>query len=226
MRKLVAVLFAAGLLLGCSKDRRPSAPKERVVRDIPAAADSRPVIVALGDSLTAGLGVDPALNYPSKLQAKIDAAGYRYRVINEGVSGDTSAQGVNRLEAVLELRPKTVILELGANDGLRGLSLEDTEHNLQTIVRRLEQGGCSVVLAGMEIPPNYGPEYTRRFRELFPRLSSDDHTALIPFFLADVAGRADLNQGDGIHPTAEGYDVVVQNVWKVLEPLLRESAGR
>ncbi len=222
MKRLISVILAAGLFFGCAKDRKGSDAETPAARKAaPPVVDTRSVILALGNSLTAGLGVDPSQNYPSKLQARIDAAGYSYRVVNEGVSGDTSAQGLNRLGAAFDLHPKIAIVELGANDGLRGLSLDETEHNLGTIVRSLEKGGCKVVLAGMEIPPNYGAEYTARFRELFPKLSGEYHTALIPFFLEGVAGRSDLNQDDGIHPTGEGYDIVVRNLWKALEPLLK-----
>ncbi len=182
--------------------------------------DRRPVIVAFGDSLTAGSGVDPALNYPSKLQAKIDAAGYRYRVANAGISGDTSSQGLNRIQSVIALRPVIAIVELGANDGLRGIPAEATRRNLIAIVGQLQAAGIKVVLAGMQMPPNYGPRYTSSFRKIFPDVAEMHNTSLIPFFLEGVGGHPELNQDDGIHPTAEGYDVIVENVWKVLRPLL------
>ncbi len=225
-RHLLILFLAAGLFSGCGK---PSAESPRVADDssqkasptASAAPDLRPVIVALGDSLTAGLGVDPDQNYPARLQSKIDAAGYRYRVVSAGVSGDTSAQGLSRLSAVRELYPKIVILELGANDGLRGLPLEETRRNLATIIGRLRQDGAEVVLAGMEVPPNYGSAYTQDFRGIFSGLAAQYHVALIPFFLAGVGGIHELNQDDGIHPTARGYDIVVENVWKALKPLLR-----
>lgn len=226
MRKsIVVVLLAAGVFFGCSRSKTEPPPRNGSAHEVSAkvseAADSRPVIVAFGDSLTAGLGVDPSQNYPAKLQTKFDAGGYGYRVVNAGVSGDTSAQGLNRLSAVRELHPKIVILELGANDGLRGLPLEETRRNLETTITRLQQDGAKVVLAGMEMPPNYGVEYTRGFHEIFPSLASQYRVVLIPFFLAGVAGKPELNQDDDIHPTARGYDMVVENVWKVLEPELR-----
>ncbi len=182
--------------------------------------DDRPVIAALGDSLTAGLGVEPEQNYPSQLQRKVDEAGYRYRVVNAGVSGETSAQGLNRLSAVRELHPAIVIVALGANDGLRGLPVETTRDNLEAIIRAVQEDGSKVVLAGMEIPPNYGPAYTRAFRVIFPELARRHGTALIPFLLEGVGGHAELNQEDGIHPTGEGYRIVAENVWKTLRPLL------
>ncbi len=222
--RLVILLVAAGMLLGCGGTRtespQRSEPARQNSRRIPETRDSRPVIVSFGDSLTAGLGVDASQDYPSKLQAKLDAAGYRYRVVNAGVSGDTSAQGLNRLDSVRELHPAVVILELGANDGLRGLPLEETRSNLAAIISSLKKDGTTVVLSGMEMPPNYGVAYTTGFRQIFPSLAQEYHVALIPFFLAGVGGRPELNQDDGIHPTAQGYDRVVENVWEVLKPLL------
>src|SRR5437867_8991481 len=184
--------------------------------------DGRPVIVALGDSLTAGMGVNLEESYPSKLQKKLEREGYRYRVVNAGVSGDTTAQGLNRLNLVRELRPEVTIVALGANDGLRGIPPENTRKNLEAIVSQLQKEGTKVILAGMLIPPNYGPEYTRAFRELFPELAKTFRLPLIPFLLEGVAGNPNLNQADGIHPTAEGYDIVSENVWKILRPVLRK----
>jgi acyl-CoA thioesterase I len=140
--------------------------------------------------------------------------------VNAGVSGETSAQGLNRIQSIVELRPAIVIVELGANDGLRGLPAEATRQNLVNIVSRLQSIGAKVVLAGMRMPPNYGPQYTNSFRAIFTDVSKQFHAPLIPFFLEGVGGHAELNQEDGIHPTAEGYDVVVENVWKILQPLL------
>ncbi len=231
--RIVAVSIALALAIaagGCSPDtaKRPAAAHVSVREPAPPSkavpADNRPTIVALGDSLTAGLGVDPNQNYPARLQAKLDSAGYRYRVVNAGVSGDTSAQGLNRLAAVRSLHPTVVIVELGANDGLRGIPATQTRDNLDEIIRTLREDGVKVVLAGMEMPPNYGPEYTRQFRWVFRDLATKYDLPLIPFFLEGVGGVADLNQEDGIHPTAQGYVRVTQNVWKVLEPLLRTRA--
>jgi acyl-CoA thioesterase-1 len=223
-RSLIIIFLAAGLLSGCtrSKTERPSRgdSAQKVSAALPEATDPRPLIVALGDSITAGLGVDPSQSYPAKLQAKLDAGGYGYRVVNAGVSGDTSAQGLNRLSAVRELHPEIVILELGANDGLRGLPVEETRRSLGSIIGRLRQDGVEVVLAGMEVPPNYGVEYSRGFHEIFPSLASEYRVVLIPFFLAGVVGMPELNQDDEIHPNARGYEIVVENVWKVLVPLL------
>jgi acyl-CoA thioesterase-1 len=216
------------LLTACGSSQKEGAMDRSRPPASPAPAepapgeDGRPVIVALGDSLTAGLGVNLEENYPSKLQKKLDRAGYRYRVVNAGVSGDTTAQGLNRLNLVRELRPEVAIVALGANDGLRGIPPESTRKNLEAIVSELQKDGTKVVLAGMLIPPNYGPEYTRAFRELFPELARTFRLPLIPFLLEGVAGNPNLNQADGIHPTAEGYDIISESVWKVLRPLLRK----
>ena len=188
--------------------------------DMPHTHDNRPILVAFGNSLTEGSGVNPAQNYPAKLQARLDAAGYSYRVVNAGEAGETSAQGLNRIDSILALQPAIVIVEFGANDGLRGIPAETTRENLEEIVVRLQSAGAKVVLAGMEMPPNYGPQYTSAFRNIFRSVSEEQGVTLIPFFLEGVGGHPELNQADGIHPTAEGYDIVVDNVWKVLQPLL------
>jgi acyl-CoA thioesterase-1 len=164
--------------------------------------------------------VDPALNYPSRLQRKIDGGGYRYRIVNAGVSGDTSSQGLSRIPAIIELRPAVAIIELGANDGLRGLPADVTKQNLAAMVERLQFARAKVVLAGMQVPPNYGPQYANAFRNIFRDIAKQYRVALIPFFLDGVGGNAALNQDDGVHPTAEGYEIVVESVWKVLRPLL------
>jgi acyl-CoA thioesterase I len=206
---------------GCAKmNNETGANYENVSPPEAAVKDQRPVIAALGNSLTAGQGVDPSQNYPARLQRKIDEAGYAYRVVNFGVSGDTSGQGLNRLDSIIKNSPKIVIVELGANDGLRGMPAEVTKQNLATIVERLQAAGAKVVLAGMQVPPNYGPQYTVAFRSIFRDIATQYRISLIPFFLDRVGGNAALNQEDGVHPTAEGYEIVVENVWKELKPLL------
>ena len=183
----------------------------------------RPHIVAFGNSLTAGLGVAPAESYPAHLQRTLDAAGYAYRVVNAGVSGDTTAGGVRRVSWVLNSKPAIVILELGANDGLRGLSLHETKANLERIIQQFQQASVTVVLAGMKLPPNYGQDYTAGFEALYQALAKQYHLTLIPFFLDGVAGSSSLNQADGIHPTGEGYRRIVEKVFPVLEPLLKQN---
>jgi acyl-CoA thioesterase-1 len=184
------------------------------------ADDDRPRIVAFGDSLTAGLGVAPEDAYPARLQRRLETQGLRYRVINAGVSGDTTAGGLRRVDWVLKSRPDLVILELGANDGLRGLSLDETKKNLERIITRCQQASVRVILAGMKLPPNYGAEYTKGFEAIYPTLAKQYRLTLIPFFLDGVAGSASLNQADGIHPTGEGYRIIADKVLDIVTPLL------
>jgi acyl-CoA thioesterase I len=176
--------------------------------------------VAFGNSLTAGLGVAAEESYPAQLQQRLDDAGLRYRVVNAGVSGDTTAGGLRRVAWVLNSQPRIVILELGGNDGLRGLSLQETRGNLERIIRQLQEASVTVVLAGMKLPPNYGAEYTAGFESIYPSLAKQYRLTLIPFFLDGVAGSASLNQADGIHPTGEGYRVIVEKVYTQVRPLL------
>ena len=190
--------------------------------EVHGSAD-HPRIVAFGNSLTAGLGVAPTESYPAQLQRTLDAAGYAYRVVNAGVSGDTTAGGVRRVSWVLTSKPAIVILELGANDGLRGLSLQETKANLEKIIQQFQQASVTVVLAGMKLPPNYGQEYTDGFEALYRTIAKQYRLTLIPFFLDGVAGSSSLNQADGIHPTGEGYRLIVEKVFPVLEPLLKRS---
>ncbi len=197
-------------------------------RLLPAAladAGQEQRIVAFGDSLTSGLGVAPDESYPAQLQRRLQALHYPYRVINAGVSGDTTAGGVRRVPWVLNSKPDWVILELGANDGLRGLSLDQTRENLQRIIQQLQKAGVRVILAGMKLPPNYGKEYTAGFEAIYPALAKEHRIPLIPFFLEGVAASAALNQPDGIHPTRDGYRVIVEHVLQALRPFLRRSTN-
>jgi acyl-CoA thioesterase-1 len=184
--------------------------------------ESIPKIVAFGDSLTAGFGVAPDESYPAQLAKRLQENGFHYEVINAGVSGETSAGGVRRVEWILKSQPMVVILELGVNDGLRGLSLRQTYTNLHTIIERLKAEGVIVILAGMRIPVNYGEEYTGEFFEMYERLAQELAIPLIPFFLEGVAAQPGLNQSDGVHPTVEGYTIVAKNVWRTLNPILKQ----
>ncbi len=188
--------------------------------------DTVPRIVAFGDSLTAGYGVAPQDTYPAQLQRRLDALGYRYRVVNAGVSGDTTAGGVRRVSWILNGNPDIVILELGGNDGLRGLDIEQSRANLEAIIDRLQEAGIITVLAGMKIPPNYGAEYTARFESMYRDLATRYDLPMIPFLLDGVGGDRRLNQPDGIHPTVEGYRIVVENVLRTLQPLLDRPIRR
>lgn len=189
----------------------------------PPSGDDRPRIVAFGDSLTAGLGVAADETYPAELQRRLDARGLRYRVINAGVSGETTAGGLRRVPWVLRSKPEIVILELGANDGLRGLRVDETRANLETIIQQLQQSGVLVILAGMKLPPNYGKDYLSGFERLYPELAARYHLPLIPFFLEGVAASNALNQADGIHPTAQGYRMIVEMMLERLQPVLTNA---
>ena len=195
---------------------QPGQPKTQVSAE-------RPRIVAFGNSLRAGLGVSPDQSYPAHLQRTLDAAGYAYRVVNVGVSGETTAGGVRRVSWVLNSKPAIVILELGGNDGLRGLSLQETKANLERIIQQFQQASVTVVLAGMKLPPNYGQDYTGGFEALYQALAKQYRLKMIPFFLDGVAGSSSLNQADGIHPTGEGYRLIVERVFPTLKPLLERN---
>lgn len=183
---------------------------------------AEPVILAFGDSLTAGFGVDARDSYPARLQRLLVEKGYSYKVVNAGVSGDTSAGGAARIDWVLQHDPEIVILELGANDGLRGLSLSEMRKNLGEIIEACQKKGAKVLLAGMEITPNLGAEYSKEFRESFTQLAKQYKISLIPFFLENVAARPELTRPDGVHPLAEGYAIVTQTVFQYLEPMLKK----
>ena len=179
------------------------------------------MIVAFGDSLTAGFGAEPGHSYPDYLQKIIDQNGLKWQVVNAGVSGDTTTDGVNRLDEVLRQKPRIVIVEFGGNDGLRGLPIETTQANLEQIVTALKKSGAAVVLAGMTLPPNYGPQYIRAFEKVYVDLAAKYKLTRIPFLLEGVATHRELMQRDGLHPTAEGNAMVAQTVFRVLKPLLK-----
>jgi acyl-CoA thioesterase-1 len=178
------------------------------------------VIVALGDSLTAGLGVAQEEAYPALLQARLRREGLGYRVVNAGVSGDTSAGGRRRVDWVLRSKPEIVIVALGANDGLRGLAVDSLRDNLEAIVERLQAAGVRVLLVGMRVPPNYGDTYARAFAAVFPTVARRTGVPLAPFLLDGVAANPRLNQPDGVHPTADGQRVIADKLWPYLRPLL------
>lgn len=188
--------------------------------DAPSASKKK--ILFFGDSLTAGYGLEVSQAFPNLIQQQIDSLGLDYSVINAGLSGETTASGKNRLEWVLEDDIDVIIIELGANDGLRGIPLTETRSNLQAMIATVKQKlpEAKIILAGMMIPPNMGPEYTTEFASIFPELAAKDNVQLIPFLLKDVAGIPELNQGDGIHPTVKGQKIVAQNVWDILGPML------
>ena len=191
----------------------------------PKKTDGSNTILVFGDSLTAGYGLDPNDAFSAVLQSKLDSLGYDYNVVNAGLSGETTASGKNRIGWVLKQNVDIFILELGANDGLRGIPLDETRTNLQAIIDtvRNKDPETKIVLAGMQIPPNMGQEYTTDFKQIFPDLATKNDVFLIPFLLKNVAGIPSLNQADGIHPTVEGHKIVAKNVWEVITPLLEKQ---
>ena len=190
----------------------------------PGSGAAAPRVLVAGTSLTAGLGLDPSRAYPAVLQRKADSAGYRVRIVNAGLSGETSAGALRRVDWVLRGPADAFVLETGANDGLRGLDVDSTRANITAVLRRVRAArpGAALFLVQMEAPPNMGPDYTRRFREIYPAVARAEGATLIPFLLADVAGRAALNQADGIHPTAAGARRVAETLWAVLGPVFQQ----
>jgi acyl-CoA thioesterase-1 len=242
-RRSFFFIFAASLsfafcFVGCSREPRqsPAAPAVQggdVGSQPPNAAseatpppaaseDNRPVVVAFGDSLTAG--VVPH-SYPEYLQGLLDKAGYTYRVENQGVSGDTTTDGLARIGNVVAVHPALVILEFGGNDGLRGIPVDSTKATLRSMVSQLKAAGIPVVLAGITLPPNYGPDYVKPFTAMFGEVAKDFDIRLLPFLLLHVYQHPDLMQPDGIHPNDAGNKIVAQDVFQFIQPLLRRSAS-
>jgi len=197
---------------------------EEVVEDQDQKSDESGAILFFGTSLTAGMGLDPNDAYPRVIQEKLDSLDLPYQVVNAGLSGETTASGRNRIGWVLNQQVDIFVLELGANDGLRGIPLDETRKNLQAIIDtiRSKNPETKIILAGMQIPPNLGQEYTSEFRNIFPELAKKNNIRLIPFLLENVAGNPELNQQDGIHPTAKGQKILAENVWEVLEPEVKK----
>lgn len=226
MRLLFSLAFVV-LLAGCGGPApapaapapAPESPKAPEAPEAPKAP-STPRIVFLGDSLTAGLGLPVEQSYPSLIGQRLKAAGFDYEIVNAGVSGDTSAGGLRRVDWSLEGDVKVLILALGGNDALRGLPAADMKRNLAAVLDKAQARKIPVILAGMEAPPNNGPDYTREFRSVYGDLAKDYDVRLIPFLLQGVAGDASLNQADGIHPNARGAEIVADLVYKELQPLL------
>ncbi len=224
-RSLLLLLSAALLSTACSGHAKRSAEGTQAAAQTSASArpdSAEPMIVFLGTSLTAGPGLDPSQTYPALIQQKIDSAGLRYRVQNAGVSGETSAGARRRAEWLFQKVPQVLVIETGANDMLRGQSSDSAAANIQAIVDRAKElrPAPTIVLIGMQSLPNFGPDYARRFSNIYPRLARENGVALVPFLLAGVAGVDSLNQADGLHPTAQGHRIVAENVWKILGPVL------
>jgi len=223
--------LAALLLTACN--RSPQTPQQTAPAPQPAPAPAastdpndsgRPKVVVLGDSLTAGYGLLEMQAFPALLQEKLNVDGYQWEVVNAGLSGDTSAAGLQRVDwALSQGDVRILILELGANDGLRGLPVAEMKKNLASIIEPAQQKRVAVLLAGMEAPPNFGRDYLVTFHQVYPSLASQYHVALVPFLLQGVAGDVALNQRDGIHPTAQGARIVADNVWTTLKPILEQQ---
>jgi acyl-CoA thioesterase-1 len=227
-RRLACVLFASSLLAGCrTKAPEGAAPQPAAsqVDSSPAsdaAKDGRPVIVAFGDSLTAGYGADPGESYPDYLEKDLNAKGYHYQVINQGISGNTTKDGVDRLQDALGLKPVLVIVAFGGNDGLRGLPIASTRENLDQIVATLLHSGAKVVLGGITLPPNYGSDYIRQFNQTYALLAAKYHVPMLPFLLKNVYGVPGDMQADGIHATDQGNAQVAKNLLPLIVPALKK----
>ncbi len=216
--------FIFFLITSCSgvtgkknKDQEPNTAETKTASDDRVSGKT---ILFFGDSLTAGYGLDDVNDaFPAIIQNTLDSLGFKYTVINSGLSGETTAGGRSRVDWVLNQKVDIFVLELGANDGLRGIPLAETRENLQAIIDAVQKKypETIIVLAGMQIPPNMGQDYTNEFRTIFPELADKNDLPLIPFLLKDVGGIPELNQEDGIHPTVEGQKIVAQNVWEVLK---------
>ncbi|SRR5579883_337343 len=221
------LLFALIFLSACSahrqapeEDPRP-APPAASAPPPPRPADDRKVLAVFGDSISAGFGLAPGQSFPDDLQKKIDAEHKPWRVVNLGISGDTTEGGVSRIDSAIALHPSIVLLELGGNDGLRGMPLESTKANLEKMIVAFQQAGAKVVLAGMTLPPNYGRDYIRGFEQIYKDLAAKYKVKLIPFLMADIVTR-DLRyiQADGIHPTAQGAEIIAGTVLRSVQPML------
>ena len=220
-RYLTGALLVALAACDRPRDEPAGAGEAASARDAPLSA---PTVMFLGTSLTAGLGLDPSQAYPALIQGKIDSAGLAYRVVNAGVSGETSAGALRRIGWLLRTPPAVLVIETGANDGLRAQSADSLRSNLQAIIDRAKAASPPprIVLIGMEALPNYGPAYAQQFRRIYPELAEKNGLPLVPFLLAGVAGVDSLNQPDGMHPTVAGQRKVAETVWKTLAPVLQE----
>jgi acyl-CoA thioesterase-1 len=218
------------VLVGCGenpeKKQENTNTEETIVSKNEVFDTDKKVILFYGNSLTAAYGLDPKEGFPNRIQQRLDSLGLGYKVINSGLSGETTSGGLNRLDWVLNQPIDIFVLELGANDGLRGIPLSKSMNNLQEMIDMVKEKNpdTQIILAGMQIPPNMGPDYTNQFSEMYPTLAQDNDILLIPFLLEGVAGIPALNLEDGIHPTAEGQKIVTDNVWEILQPVVLPAA--
>lgn len=210
---------------GPVEEKSESRPLVSEPGEEPVVQNELPLILFFGNSITAGYQLDIEDAFPNLIQQRLDTLGYKYEVVNGGLSGETTAAGVDRIDWVLRSVPDIFFLELGANDGLRGLPLSETKRNLQLIMDKVRavNPNVKIILAGMQVPPNLGKEYTEEFSTLFTELANSEDITLIPFILDGVAGIPELNLSDGIHPTPEGHQIVAETVWKYLKPLIKSE---
>jgi acyl-CoA thioesterase I len=221
----LSTMLIMGLMTGCGNNEEKTNDTAKQKREqLPASTDKAKsrTIVFYGNSLTAGYGVDPSEAFPALVQEKIDSLQLPYKVINAGLSGETTAGGKSRIDWILRQPVNIFVLELGGNDGLRGIPIAETSRNLQAIIDKVKEKypDAKIILAGMQVPPNMGRNYATQFRVAFQQLANNNNLELIPFLLENVGGIANLNQGDGIHPNPEGHKIVAENVWKVLRGML------
>jgi acyl-CoA thioesterase-1 len=237
MRRTAFLAILAALttsLTGCRTNNQTKSVEQPAATPTPAAeapaaaaqaapttTDHRPLIVCFGDSLTAGYGAEFGKSYPDYLQADLDAKGYHYRVVNEGISGNTTKDGVERLDSIVSMKPAIVVVEFGGNDGLRGLPIEDSRSNLDKIISTLKADGAKVVLAGITLPPDYGPDYIKQFNDTYSLLAKKYKVPMLPFLLKSVFGVEGMMQRDNTHATAEGNKIVAANVLPLVQPLLK-----
>lgn len=223
-KRVMALIVLTGILQACSNsdNKDKSTPKNQVQNEVVESAQTTKNILFFGTSLTAGLGLDPTEAYPALIQNKIDSLKLPYKVINGGLSGETSAGGKGRIDWLLKQKVDVFVLELGSNDGLRGVPVAETTKNLQNIINtvKAKYPSAKLVMTGMQMPPSMGAKYASDFKNMFPALAKKNNMSLIPFLLDKVGGVPKLNQPDGIHPTAEGDKILAENVWVVLKPLL------
>lgn len=218
----ICVIFFIIVVSCDNKQATPEEGKQSATNDSPVNKSQGKTILFFGNSLTAGYGVDPSEAFPAVIQNKIDSLNLPYKIVNAGVSGETSSGGNGRIDWILSQPLNIFVLELGANDGLRGIPLDETKKNLQAIIDKVKAKypDAKLVLAGMQIPPNMGQKYANEFKDMFPQLAQKNDMTLIPFLLQGVGGEVKLNQQDGIHPTEEGHKIVAENVWRILKDML------
>lgn len=230
---ILLISCCAGLMFACNEDTKQNTREAMETTNTPAIGEAKQasqeeeekVILFFGNSITAAYGLNSSESFPAIIQEKIDSLGYDYKVVNAGLSGETTAAGKNRIDWVLERQQVDIfVLELGANDGLRGLDPQMSKENLAEIIDKVRAANpdVEIILAGMMVPPSMGGEYAKKFSRIFPELAAEKDVALIPFLLENVAGERALNQADGIHPTAEGQKIVAETVWLVLEDVIKD----